>query len=107
MSNIISVNQDSFEQEVVQSDLPVLVDFWAPSCGPCMALMPAVESLAKMYAGRLKIVKVNTDDNKELMERFNVRSIPQLFLMKGGEKPAAIHGRTRTRLDMELEALIG
>ena len=108
MSDTIkSVDEASFDEEVVASALPVIIDFWAPWCGPCLALMPAVEALAPLYADQVKIVKINADDNPKLMERFGVRGIPQLFLLRGGEVVAPLKERTRTRLAMELEKLLG
>ena len=101
---LLDVNTGNWDAEVVQSAVPVLVDFWAPWCGPCASLMPAVEALAAAYAGQVKVVKVNCDENKELVTRFGVRGIPHLVLLKGGETAAVVAGRTRTRIADELEA---
>ena len=106
--NIVDVNSDNWDAEVAQSELPVLLDFWAPWCGPCKALMPTLEWLAGNYAGRVKFAKINCDDNKPLVERFGVRGIPHLQVMRGGElvsvlAPAAL---TRTRLAMEIDGLL-
>jgi thioredoxin 1 len=105
-ADITVVTEANYEQEVVQSTLPVLIDFWAPWCGPCMALLPAIEALAPMYKDRLKIVKINADENIKLMEQFGVRGIPQLFLVKGEQTVAHLKGSTRTRLAMELDDLL-
>lgn len=85
MADIQQVSDDSFEREVLQSDLPVLIDFWAPWCGPCKAIAPIVDDLAKEYAGRLKVVKMNVDDNPRTPSRYGVRGIPNLILFKGGQ----------------------
>lgn len=105
---IVEVNEANWDTEVVQSELPVLLDFWAPWCGPCKALEPTLEGLAQHYAGRVKFGKVNSDDNKALAERFGVRSIPHLQLMRGDERVGVLSptARTRTRLAMEVDGLL-
>lgn len=105
-AQITSVSDANFETEVARSEIPVLIDFWAPWCGPCMALMPTLEALAPMYDGILKIVKVNTDECPELADRFNVQGMPSLILTQGGEATATLHDRSRTRLASELDALL-
>lgn len=108
MSELVkSVTDETYDQEVVKSSLPVLIDFWAPWCGPCMALMPAIEALAPLYADQLKVVKVNADENPGLVEKFGVRGIPQLFYVNNGDSVTPVKERTRTRLAMELEELLG
>ena len=102
-ANVVDVNSENWDAEVVQSALPVLVDFWAPWCGPCIALTPTIEALAAEYAGQLKVVKVNCDDNKAISDRFGVRGIPHLVLLKSGETAAVVAGRTRTRIAAEVE----
>ncbi|MFZ6846329.1 thioredoxin family protein [Undibacterium sp. RuTC16W] len=103
---IIVVNQENYEKEVVQSQVPVLIDFWAPWCGPCMSLMPVLEALAPMYEGRLKIVKINADENNQLIEQFGVRGLPQMFILKGGVRMGQPKERSRTRLSIELDTLL-
>ena len=102
-ANIVDVTTETWDAEVVQSAVPVLVDFWAPWCGPCIALTPTIEAVAAEYAGQLKVVKVNCDDNKEISERFGVRGSPHLVLLKGGATTAVVAGRTRTRIADEVE----
>jgi thioredoxin 1 len=105
-AQITPVNGASFEAEVVRSDVPVLIDFWAPWCGPCMTLLPTLEALAPMYDGTLKIVKVNIDECPELAEKFSVQGIPHLLLTKRGESVATLHDRSRTRLASELDSIL-
>ncbi len=78
------ISESQFDQEVIQETLPVLVDFWAPWCGPCKMLSPVLEELASDKSGALKIVKVNVDENPDLAQKFEVMGIPSLFLFKGG-----------------------
>ncbi len=81
----IKVNDDNFEQEVLQSELPVFVDFWAPWCGPCQMVGPVVEEIAKEYEGKLKVCKVNVDEANRTAVKYKVMSIPTLAVFKGGE----------------------
>ncbi|MBK9577706.1 MAG: thioredoxin [Fibrobacterota bacterium] len=83
--NVVEFTDANFEVEVVKSDLPVLVDFWAPWCGPCRMIAPSIEALSGEYAGKVKIGKLNTDDNTDVSARFGIRSIPTLLIFKGGE----------------------
>jgi thioredoxin 1 len=92
VSNVAEVSDGSFDQEVLQSDVPVLIDFWAPWCGPCKAISPVVEELAGEYQGRLKVVKMNVDDNPQTPSRYGVRGIPNLILFKGGRVADQIVG---------------
>jgi thioredoxin 1 len=86
--HIAAVTDQNFEQEVLQSSLPVLVDFWAEWCGPCRMVAPIVEQVAQENAGKLKVVKLNVDENPQTPPKFSIRGIPTLILFKDG-KPAA------------------
>jgi thioredoxin 1 len=89
---VTHVTDASFEAEVLKSGQPVLIDFWAPWCGPCRAIAPYVDQLADEYAGRLKVVKINVDDNPQTPARFGVRGIPNLVIIKGGQVKEQIVG---------------
>lgn len=84
MSKPVHVTKENFEQEVINSDQPVLVDFWAPWCAPCKAIAPALDEIAEARSGSLKVVKIDIDEEEELAARFRVRSIPTLLVFKGG-----------------------
>lgn len=84
MKNTIEGTDTNFEQEVLKSDIPVLVDFWAPWCGPCRMVSPLVDELAEELTGKLKVVKVNTDENQEIAIKYGIRSIPTLGIFKDG-----------------------
>ena len=92
MADVQQVSDGSFDSDVLKADLPVLIDFWAPWCGPCKAIAPVVEELAKEYDGRLKVVKMNVDDNPQTPSKYGVRGIPNLILFKGGQVKDQIVG---------------
>jgi len=92
MSNVTAVGDDSFEREVLQSATPVLIDFWAPWCAPCRAIAPVVDEIAREYAGKLKVVKMNVDENPRTPSRYGVRGIPNLILFQGGQVKEQIIG---------------
>ena len=92
MSKVLEVTDSSFEQEVLQSQTPVLIDFWAEWCGPCKAIAPVIEELAGEYGGKLKVVKMDVDNNPDTPARYGVRGIPNLILFKGGTVAQQIVG---------------
>ena len=85
MSEVLHINDADFETAVVQSDIPVLVDFWAPWCGPCKMIAPILDEIAPEFTGKAKIVKINVDDNQLVAGQFGVRSIPTLLLFKNSQ----------------------
>jgi thioredoxin 1 len=89
---VVDTSDGNFEQEVIKSGVPVLVDFWAPWCGPCKSIAPMIEEIANEYEGKLKVVKVNVDQNGEWAGKYNVRGIPNLILFKGGQVQDQIVG---------------
>lgn len=101
-----AVTDADFEAEVIKSDIPVLVDFWAPWCGPCKQMLPIVEELAGEYEGKVKIVKVNVDESTEAPGKYNVMSIPTFIIFKDGE-PAATFVGAKSKEDVmkELDAV--
>jgi len=91
-NDIVTLQDGTFEQEVLKSDVPVLVDFWAVWCGPCKAIAPAVEELARQYKGKVKVAKMDVDEHQGVPQQYGIRSIPTLLLFKGGRVVDTIVG---------------
>ena len=107
MNEPININAASFEKAVLQSPIPVLVDFWAPWCGPCQMIAPLLNEIAKEGAGRFRIAKVNVDDEPALMQRYGIRGIPALLFFSGGALRHQIAGVGGKKVIVEkLEALV-
>ena len=92
MSNLSDVSDTSWDADVLGSDIPVFVDFWAPWCGPCKSMLPYVEKLADEYGEKIKVVKLNTQDNTEIAAKYGITSIPTFMLIKGGEVQSQVLG---------------
>ncbi|MBE9041169.1 thioredoxin [Oscillatoriales cyanobacterium LEGE 11467] len=104
MSAAEPVTDGTFEEAVLQSDIPVLVDFWAPWCGPCRMVSPVVDEIAQQYDGQVKVVKLNTDDNPNVASQYGIRSIPTLMIFKGGDRVDMVVGAVpKTTLANTLE----
>jgi len=102
-----AVGDQEFDQDVIKSDQPVLVDFWAPWCGPCRMVAPIVEELAGEFEGKVRFRKLNTDENPMVSAKFNIRSIPTLLIFKGGEQVGQIVGfRPKSAIKQRIEAAL-
>jgi thioredoxin 1 len=105
--NILSVTDETFETEVLKSDVPVIVDYWAPWCGPCKMIAPILEEIAKDYEGKLKICKLNIDENEATPPKFNIRGIPTLMIFKGGNIEATKVGAlSKSQLTAFIESTV-
>jgi thioredoxin 1 len=106
--NVLTLTDDNFEEEVLNADVPVLVDFWATWCGPCRQIAPIVEDLADEFEGRAKVGKVDVDENPQVAQQYGVRSIPTLLFFKGGEQQEQLVGASGKKpLKDTLESLAG
>jgi thioredoxin 1 len=104
MSAAAQVTDASFKDEVLDSGVPVLVDFWAPWCGPCRMVAPVVDEIAEQYDGKVKVVKLNTDENPNIASQYGIRSIPTLMIFKGGQRVDMVVGAVpKTTLANTLE----
>jgi thioredoxin 1 len=104
MSDVREVTDATWEHDVTKSDLPVLVDFWAPWCGPCRMVAPIVEELAQEYSGKVNFLKINTDENPMVPAKFGIRSIPSLLIFKGGQLKGTVVGfRPKSDLKKRLD----
>ncbi|MEE8424496.1 MAG: thioredoxin [Elusimicrobiota bacterium] len=103
----IQLTDDSFDKEVLQSTEPVLVDFWAPWCGPCRMLTPIVEELAKEYAGKAKVAKINTDEHPNSATKFNMSASPTILFFKGGKVEHQMVGvHSKADIKKQLDSLV-
>jgi len=107
MTDAIQVTDSNFEDEIIKSNIPAMVDFWAEWCGPCKMIGPTVEALAKEYAGKIKVAKMNVDANQQTPGKFGIRNIPTIIFFKNGEVVNTIIGaQTKNTLDAELKKLL-
>lgn len=103
----VEISENLFEQEVIKSDQPVLVDFWAPWCGPCRSFAPVLEEISNEFAGRIKVGKVNVDNNQELARKYGVMSIPTIVMFKNGQVVGQMVGFTpKNVLVKKLEGML-
>ena len=106
-NNVVTLSDGSFKQEVLESQEPVLVDFWATWCAPCRAIAPTIEELATTYKGKVKVAKVNVEDMQETAEQYGIRSIPTLLMFKGGRVVEQIVGAVpKAKLEAAIQKVV-
>ncbi|MBI4797631.1 MAG: thioredoxin [Desulfarculus sp.] len=105
--NVLQVTDDTFDAEVLKSETPVLVDFWASWCGPCRAIAPVVEELSEQYAGKVKVAKLNVDESPKTPGQYGIRAIPTLIMFKGGQVADQITGAvSKSHIEQALQKLL-
>ena len=104
-ANVLNITDANFDAEVLKSDVPVLVDFWAPWCGPCIQLGPVIDQVADATVGKAKVAKVNVDESAQLAAKYRVNSIPALLVFKGGEFKEQLNTRSKGEMVAKLESL--
>jgi thioredoxin 1 len=105
-NDVVTLKDSTFDQEVLKSDTPVLVDFWAVWCGPCKAIAPVVDELATKYKGKLKVGKMDVDDQQAVAQQYGIRSIPTLLVFKGGRVVDTIIGADKARLEESVKKAV-
>jgi thioredoxin 1 len=107
-NDIVTLQDSTFDQEVLKSDVPVLVDFWAVWCGPCKAIAPVVEELATQYRGKVKVAKLDVDHHQQVPQQYGIRSIPTLLMFKGGRVVDTIVGAVpKSKLEDSFKKVLG
>jgi len=107
MADVLEVTDATFDTEIMNSDIPAMVDFWAAWCGPCRMVAPVVEELAKEYAGKVKVAKLDVDQNRQTPIKFGIRNIPTIILFKGGEVAQTIIGaQPKSSIEKEIKKLL-
>jgi len=105
--NVVELQDGTFDQEVLKSEIPVLVDFWATWCGPCKAIAPVVDQIAQEFKGKVKVGKMDIDHHQGVPQKYNIRSIPTLLVFKGGRVVDTVVGADRTRLIESVKKVAG
>ena len=105
-NDVVTLKDSTFDQEVLKSDTPVLVDFWAVWCGPCKAIAPVVDDLAARYKGKLKVGKMDVDDQQAIAQQYGIRSIPTLLVFKGGRVVDTIVGADKAKLEESVKKAV-